>query len=67
MGEGEGGMIWENVIEICKLSHVKRIASQGSMYDTGCSGLVPREDPGRWDREGEGRGVLDGEHMCAYG
>ena len=22
-GEGEGGMIWENGIETCKLSHVK--------------------------------------------
>ena len=23
VGEGEGWMIWENVIETCKLSHVK--------------------------------------------
>ena len=23
VGEGEGGMIWENGIETCKLSHVK--------------------------------------------
>ena len=23
LGEGEGGMIWENGIETCKLSHVK--------------------------------------------
>ena len=38
MGEGEGGMIWENVIEACKLSYVKRIGSPGSMHDTGCSG-----------------------------
>ena len=40
VGEGEGGMIWENGIETCKLSYVKRIASPGSMHDTGYSGLV---------------------------
>ena len=39
-GEGEGGMIWENGIETCKFSYVKRIASPGSIHDTGCSGLV---------------------------
>ena len=26
--EGEGGMIWENGTETCKLSHVKRIISR---------------------------------------
>ena len=40
VGEGKGGMIWENNIETCKLSYVKWIASPGSMHDTGCSGLV---------------------------
>ena len=40
VGEGEGGMVWENGIETCQLSHVKGIASSGSMHDTGCSGLV---------------------------
>ena len=35
MGEGEGGMIWENGIKTCILSYVKRIASPGSMHDTG--------------------------------
>ena len=39
VGEGEGGMIWENGIETCKI-YVKRIASPGLMYDTGCLGLV---------------------------
>ena len=43
MGEGESGMIWENGIETCIISFVKRIASPGSMQDTGCSGL------GHWD------------------
>ena len=40
VGEGEGGMIWENGIETCKLSYVKQIASLGSMHDSGCLGLV---------------------------
>ena len=67
VGEGEGGMIWENGIETCKLSHVKRIASPGSMHDTGCSGLVHWDDPEGWDGEGGGRGVQDGEHMYTHG
>ena len=39
-GEGEGGMIWENGIETCIISYVKRIASPGSMHDTRCLGMV---------------------------
>ena len=38
VGEGVGGMIWENGTETCKLSYVKRIASPGSMHDIGCWG-----------------------------
>ena len=67
MGEGEGGMIWENGIETCVLSYVKHIASPGSMHDTGCSGLVHWDDPeGRYG-EGEGRGFQDGEHEYTCG
>ena len=62
VGEGEGGMIWENSIETCILSYVKQIASPGSMHDTGCSGLVHWDDPEGWDGEGGGRGLQDGEH-----
>ena len=61
VGEGEGGMIWENDIETCTLSYVKRIASPGLMHDTGCSGLVHWDDPEGWD------GVQDGEHMYTHG
>ena len=28
VGEGEGGKIWENGIETCKISCMKRVASQ---------------------------------------
>ena len=61
VGEGEGGMIWENGIETCKISYVKQIASLGLMHDTGCSGLVHWDDPEGWD------GVQDGEHMYTCG
>ena len=44
--EREWGMIWENGIETCITSYVKRITSPGSMHDTGCSGLVHWDDPG---------------------
>ena len=44
VGEGEGGMIWENSIETCILLYVKPIASPGSMHETGCSGLVYWDD-----------------------
>ena len=38
-------MIGENGIETCIISYVKRIASPGSMHETGCSGLVHWDDP----------------------
>ena len=67
MGEGEGGMIWENGIKTCIISYVKQIASPGSMHDTGCSGLVHWDDPEGWYGEGDGRGVQDRENMYTRG
>ena len=67
MGEGEGGMICENGIEICIISYMKQIASPGLMPDTGCLGLVHWDDPEGWYGEGGGRKVQDGEHMCTCG
>ena len=56
MGEGEGGMIWENGIETYIISYMKLVASPGSMQDTGCLGLVHWDDPegctGREERGG---------------
>ena len=49
VGEGEGGVIWENGIETCIISYKKRIVSPGLMHDTGCSGLVHWDDPEEWD------------------
>ena len=67
MGEGKGGMVWENGIETCILSYVKRIASPGSMHETRCSGLVCWDDPEGWDGEGGGRGGLGEENMYTHG
>ena len=65
--EGEGGKIWENDIETCIISCMKRVASPGSMHNTGCLGLVHWDDPEGWYGEGGGRRVQDGEHMYTCG
>ena len=57
MGEGEGGMIWENGIETCMISYMKQVASPGSMHNTGCLGLVHWDDPEGLYGEGRGRRV----------
>ena len=60
-GRGQGGMIWENGIETCIISYVKRITNPGSMHETGCLGLVHWDDPEGWDGEGGEREVQEGE------
>ena len=45
----------------------KRVASPGSMHDTGCLELVHWDDPEGWYGEGGGRRVQDGEHMYTCG
>ena len=67
VGEGEGGKIWENGIETCKISCMKRVASPGSMHDTRCLGLVHWDDPEGWYGEGGGRRVQGGAHMYTCG
>ena len=57
---GEGGVIWENGIEKCIISYMKRITSTGSIHDTGSLGLVHGDDPEGLYGEGGGRGVQDG-------
>ena len=58
MGEGEGGMIWENGIETCIISNMKRVTSPGSMHDTildawgWCTGTTQRDGTRR--KEGGG-------------
>ena len=63
VGEGEGGKIWENGIEACIISCMKRVASPGLMHDTGCmdwcTGTTQRGGMGRE----EGGGFRMG-NMC---
>ena len=68
VGEGDGGMIWENSTESCILSYVKqsRIASPGSMHEAGCSELVHWDDSEGWAGEGGWREGQDGEHMYTH-
>ena len=46
---------------------MKRVASPGSMHDTGCLGLVIWDDPEGWYGEGGETRVQDGEHVYACG
>ena len=61
--EGEGGKIWENGIETCKISCMKRVASPGSMQILDawgwCTGTTQRDGIGRE----EGGGFRMG-NMC---
>ena len=50
VGEGEGGEIWENGIETCIISCMKRVVSSGLIQDTG-------DDPEGWYGDGGGRRV----------
>ena len=38
-----------------------------SRFDTGSLGLLHWDDPERWDGEGGGSGVQDGEHVYTCG
>ena len=67
LGEGKGGMFWENGIETCILSCVKQITSPGLLHGTDYSGLVLCYDPQGWDGEERGRRVQDREHMYTRG
>ena len=54
---GEGGMIWDNGIETCIISYMKRISSPGSIQDAWgwCTGMTQRDGTGR--EEGSGWGT----------
>ena len=55
-----GAVIWGNGIETRIISYKKRIASPGSMQDTGSLGLVHWDDPEGWYVDGGGRGFRIG-------
>ena len=60
VGEGEGGEIWENSIETCIISCMKRVASPGLMHGTGGLGLVHWDDPEGGEGREEGGGFRMG-------
>ena len=65
VGEGEGGMFWENSIETSILSRVKQITSPGWMHETSAQGWCTRKT----QRDGMGREAGGGIGMgntCKY-
>ena len=65
VGEGEGGMVWENGIETRIISYKKRIASPGSRIQDAwgwCTGMTQRYGT----RREVGEGVQDGD-MYTHG
>ena len=58
VGEGEGGKIWENGNETCKILCRKRVASPGSMLDAWgwCTRTAQRDGMGREEGGGMGMG-----------
>ena len=62
VGEGEGGMFWENNIETSILSRVKWITSPGWMHETGAQGWCSGIQRDGMEREAGG-GDQEGEHM----
>ena len=59
LGDGEGGMIWENGIETCIISYMKQVAVQvrSTILDAWgwCTGTTQRDGMGR--EEGSGWGT----------
>ena len=67
VGEGEGGMIWENGIETCIISCKNQMASLCVIQGTVCLGLVHGDNPERCYGEGGGRGIHVWECMYTCG
>ena len=67
VGEGEGGIIWENSIETHILPHVKQMTSASLMPEAGHSKLMLWDNTEGWGGEGGGKGVQEGGHMCTHG
>ena len=67
VGEGEGGMIWENGIETCIISYKNESSIQVPcmIQDAWrwCTGMTQRDGTGKE----VGGGVQDGEHVYAHG
>ena len=62
VGEGKGGMFWENSIEICILSRVKQITSPGWMHETSAWAWCT----GNTQNDGVGKEVGGGDQYAEY-
>ena len=64
VGEGKGGMIWQNSIETCILSYVKqpRFNAWDRVLRDGALGWR-----WGWDGEGGGKRVQEGGHIYTHG
>ena len=60
VGEGKGGMIWENSIETCILPYVKQMTSPSPTHEIGHSKPVHWDNPEGCDGREVGGGVQDG-------
>ena len=54
VGEGKGGMFWENSIETCILSRVKQVTSPGWMHETGARAWCTGKTMMGWGGRREG-------------
>ena len=64
VGEGEGGMIWENSTETCILPYVKQTTSPSLKREEGYPKLVLWDNPEGCSEERDGTGVQDwGTHV----
>ena len=65
VGEGKGGMIWENSIKTYIIIYEIDCLSR---FDAWARVLrMHWDDPEGWDGEGRRRGVQDGGHMYTHG
>ena len=63
VGEGEGGMFWENNFETSILSRVKQITSPGWMHETSAQGWCTAKT----QRDGMGREAGGGSSWSIWG
>ena len=57
VGEGEGGMFCENIIETCILSIVEQITSPGGMHETSARGWCTGKTQRDWVEREVGGGI----------
>ena len=64
VGEGKGGMLWENSIETCLLPYAKWRTSVSLMHEAGHTGPMLCGNLEGWGGEASGRGLQDEGDTC---